>query len=614
MVEDEGDARGVGAPAGASRRLEACQSPVWDTALAMIALADAGLPGDAPRDDARRRMAARRGGHRDAATGRWPTAGLAPGGWAFEFANVNYPDVDDTAEVVLALRRVAGALNAAANGGSARAARRSRIDAAIGRALRWVQGMQSSDGGWGAFDADNTRALVRELPFLDFGEVIDEPSADVTAHAVEMLAALGLADTPAARRGVRWLIESQEPDGSWFGRWGVNHVYGTGAAVPGADRRRGRAAGAVHSPRGGLAARTTRTRTAAGARTRAPTTIPPGSAAARAPPRRPPGRCSRCTPPGAATARALAALGAAWTGWSRPSAPTGPGTSRSTPAPAFRPTTTSTITSTGSPSRSWRSAAACARAPRGGEERTIAASPSPGAPAGGDARDAQAPMRMPARRGRDGARRGENFPVASRLLARGACARHLLAIYGFARLVDELGDSCRRRSPGRAGLAGTGAGSGLSRCPPSIRCCVRLQPTLRECALPREPFVRLIEANRLDQRVSRYETWEQLRALLRAVGRPRRRARARRARPGHARADRAVESNLHRAAAHRALPGRCRGSGPRARLPAGRGPRPLRLHDRRSCGRPCRRRVARRCSPSRSLAHVSCLPRGVPGR
>ena len=92
--------------------------------------------------------------------------------------------------------------------------------------------MQSSDGGWGAFDAENTRAMVRELPFLDFGEVIDEPSADVTAHALEMLAVLGLLDTPAARRGIRWLIERQEPGGSWFGRWGVNHVYGTGAAVP----------------------------------------------------------------------------------------------------------------------------------------------------------------------------------------------------------------------------------------------------------------------------------------------------------------------------------------------------------------------------------------------
>jgi squalene-hopene/tetraprenyl-beta-curcumene cyclase len=92
--------------------------------------------------------------------------------------------------------------------------------------------MQSSDGGWGAFDADNTRSLVRELPFLDFGEVIDEPSADVTAHALEMLAAVGLEHTPFAQSGLRWLLDQQEPAGSWFGRWGVNHLYGTGAALP----------------------------------------------------------------------------------------------------------------------------------------------------------------------------------------------------------------------------------------------------------------------------------------------------------------------------------------------------------------------------------------------
>jgi squalene-hopene/tetraprenyl-beta-curcumene cyclase len=92
--------------------------------------------------------------------------------------------------------------------------------------------MQTSGGGWGAFDAENTRALVRELPFLDFGEVIDEPSADVTAHAVEMLAALGRQDAPATKQGVAWLLAEQERDGSWYGRWGINHVYGTGAVVP----------------------------------------------------------------------------------------------------------------------------------------------------------------------------------------------------------------------------------------------------------------------------------------------------------------------------------------------------------------------------------------------
>ncbi len=92
--------------------------------------------------------------------------------------------------------------------------------------------MQSKDGGWGAFDADNTRALVNKLPFCDFGAVIDPPSADVTAHIVEAFAAEGQSDHPAVRRGVVWLLRAQEPDGSWFGRWGANYVYGTGAAVP----------------------------------------------------------------------------------------------------------------------------------------------------------------------------------------------------------------------------------------------------------------------------------------------------------------------------------------------------------------------------------------------
>jgi squalene-hopene/tetraprenyl-beta-curcumene cyclase len=240
MVEDEDDSRGVGAPAGRSRRLEACQSPVWDTALAMVALSDAGLDGEHP---AMMHAAEWLLGEEVTVRGDWAVArpGLEPGGWAFEFANVNYPDIDDTAEVVLALLRVAhgpgvrasaGALADGAQPANGAAAVAAPIEGAIARALAWTLGMQSSDGGWGAFDADNTRALVRELPFLDFGEVIDEPSADVTAHAVEMLARLGLASSAEARRGVQWLIDGQEADGSWFGRWGVNHIYGTGAAVP----------------------------------------------------------------------------------------------------------------------------------------------------------------------------------------------------------------------------------------------------------------------------------------------------------------------------------------------------------------------------------------------
>jgi squalene-hopene/tetraprenyl-beta-curcumene cyclase len=241
MVEDHDDSRGVGAPAGASRRLEACQSPVWDTALAIIALSDAGVPAGHP---ALLRAGQWLLGEEVSRWGDWSVARpqVPPGGWAFEFANENYPDVDDTAEAVLALQRISGPAAAPVQAVSTPDRRFFRpastagigeqIAGAVGRAVRWVEGMQSSGGGWGAFDAENTRTLVRELPFLDFGEVIDEPSADVTAHALEMLAALELEETATARRGIRWLIDEQEADGSWFGRWGVNHVYGTGAAVP----------------------------------------------------------------------------------------------------------------------------------------------------------------------------------------------------------------------------------------------------------------------------------------------------------------------------------------------------------------------------------------------
>jgi squalene-hopene/tetraprenyl-beta-curcumene cyclase len=218
MIEDRDDAAGVGAPLGPSRRLEACQSPVWDTALALIALSDAGVPAEHP---AFARAVAWLLGEEVRVRGDWAVARarLAAGGWAFEFANDNYPDTDDTAEVALALLRGTPAM-------------RERARGALARATRWLEGMQSAGGGWGAFDADNTRALVRELPFLDFGEVIDEPSADVTAHVLEALAALGRSETPVAQTGLRWLLAQQEADGSWFGRWGINYVYGTGAALP----------------------------------------------------------------------------------------------------------------------------------------------------------------------------------------------------------------------------------------------------------------------------------------------------------------------------------------------------------------------------------------------
>ncbi|QNP66467.1 squalene--hopene cyclase [Streptomyces genisteinicus] len=200
------------------RMIEACQSPVWDTCLATVALADAGVPADHP---ALVKAADWMLGEQVVRPGDWSVRRpqLGSGGWAFEFHNDNYPDTDDTAEVVLALRRVDHPEPA-------------RLDAAVARGVRWNLGMQSRNGAWGAFDADNTSTLPNKLPFCDFGEVIDPPSADVTAHVVEMLAHEGMADHPRTRRGIQWLLSEQEPNGAWFGRWGVNYLYGTGSVVP----------------------------------------------------------------------------------------------------------------------------------------------------------------------------------------------------------------------------------------------------------------------------------------------------------------------------------------------------------------------------------------------
>ncbi len=199
-------------PDGTVRRLEACQSPVWDTALAVIALRDAGVGLD---DPALAAAADWLSAEEIRCRGDWAVRrpDLAPGGWAFEFHNDGYPDIDDTAEVVLALQG------------------HQPAEPAVRRGIEWVLGMQCRDGGWAAFDADNTSSLIGRLPFCDFGAVTDPPSADVTAHVVEMLARLGVGPEAMAR-GVDWLLREQDADGSWFGRWGANHVYGTGAVLP----------------------------------------------------------------------------------------------------------------------------------------------------------------------------------------------------------------------------------------------------------------------------------------------------------------------------------------------------------------------------------------------
>jgi squalene-hopene/tetraprenyl-beta-curcumene cyclase len=200
---------------GERLRPEACQSPVWDTALAVLALRACGVPAD--------HEALRQAGDyllREEVTvaGDWAIRkpDLPPGGWAFEFENDLYPDVDDTAVVALALREL------------------GRGEDAIGRGADWLVGMQSRDGGWGAFDVDNKAMWLYKIPFCDFGKVTDEPSADVTAHSLETLGTLGV-HRDSAERGLAWLLAEQEKDGSWFGRWGVNHIYGTGAALPGLE-------------------------------------------------------------------------------------------------------------------------------------------------------------------------------------------------------------------------------------------------------------------------------------------------------------------------------------------------------------------------------------------
>ncbi len=329
---------------------------MWDTALAVVALGDGGLPREHP---ALARAAQWLLGEEVRVPGDWAVARpqLAPAGWAFEFENDNYPDVDDTAEVALALlrtlelepeqtrranrhRRRIGDLPPATGAQAAR----ERAQDAIDRATEWVEGMQSAGGGWGAFDGDNTRALVRELPFLDFGEVIDDPSADVTAHALEMLAALGRTESEAAQAGLRWLLGQQEPGGSWYGRWGVNHVYGTGAAVPAlvAVGRRRRRTGASAAPSRGWGSHQNED----GGWGEDPRSYDDAAWIGRGP------------STASQTAWALLALHAAgetlrtrrWSAASRgclpPSAPTARGMSRSTRAPASPPTTTSTTTST----------------------------------------------------------------------------------------------------------------------------------------------------------------------------------------------------------------------------------------------------------------------------
>jgi len=198
-------------------RLQSCISPVWDTGLAMIGLQDAGLPGDHPALVKAGKWLLN---EQIFVGGDWQVKCKArPGGWAFEFDNDVYPDTDDSAVVLMAIL------------GTDLPKRAKEF--ALSRGLEWLLGMQSKNGGWGAFDRNNTKVFLREIPFADFGEMIDPPSVDVTAHVVEFLGKMGYRQGFAPLdRALRYIFREQEPDGSWFGRWGVNYLYGTGYVLP----------------------------------------------------------------------------------------------------------------------------------------------------------------------------------------------------------------------------------------------------------------------------------------------------------------------------------------------------------------------------------------------
>ena len=191
-----------------------CVSPVWDTALAAHAMMEAGFEAEADRG-----LAWLKPRQVLDVAGDWAEErpGVRPGGWAFQYNNDHYPDLDDTAVVVMAMARARDSAKGAAGD----------FEQPIARGVEWTVGLQSKDGGWGAFDADNAYHYLNNLPFADHGALLDPPTADVTARCVSMLAQLGERDSERIKAALAWLEQEQEPDGSWFGRWGVNYVYGT---------------------------------------------------------------------------------------------------------------------------------------------------------------------------------------------------------------------------------------------------------------------------------------------------------------------------------------------------------------------------------------------------
>ncbi|HKV06447.1 MAG TPA: squalene--hopene cyclase [Candidatus Acidoferrales bacterium] len=199
-------------------RVQPCISPLWDTAIAMVSLEEAGLDPAHPSLLAASRWLVE---NQIIGPGDWQVKNrnAEPGGWAFEFRNDFYPDVDDTAFVLMALGRVEDP-------------EPDRLRAAVSRGLAWLVSMQNGDGGWGAFDHENNLQFLNNIPFADHNAMLDPSTADVTARAIECLAQMGWASThPVVERACAFLRHDQAADGSWFGRWGVNYVYGTSGVL-----------------------------------------------------------------------------------------------------------------------------------------------------------------------------------------------------------------------------------------------------------------------------------------------------------------------------------------------------------------------------------------------
>ena len=203
-------------------RMQPCFPPLWDTAQAVYALGESGMPANDPRLlQAVDWMLAREVRQK----GDWAVKvrNVEPGGWCFEFNNEFYPDVDDTAQVLLALKCVDNPRD------------RYQHEAAQ-RALTWLFAMQCKGGGWAAFDKDNTKSIFEAIPFADHNAMLDPPTVDITGRILEMLAAYGYTRRDKrVEKAVRFLLEEQEIDGSWFGRWGANYLYGTFLVLRGLD-------------------------------------------------------------------------------------------------------------------------------------------------------------------------------------------------------------------------------------------------------------------------------------------------------------------------------------------------------------------------------------------